>query len=202
MFKSDNGFFKVLEIFSNFLILNLLWIICCIPIITIFPSTTAMYAVVRKWLSSGMEIGTFQQFFSFFKSNFKKSFIIGLIWLFFCAVLYMDSVIVLNYDFTGELILVIFLLLFGLTFLFTTVFIFFILVHFELPLLQTITRALLFALSHLPQTILLIGILVGSIALTYVAPVFILISGSLIAFIQYFIFDRLMKRIHQKNGLI
>ncbi|QDP41308.1 YesL family protein [Radiobacillus deserti] len=200
MFKSENGFFKVLDIFSNFLILNILWIICCIPIVTIFPATTAMYAVVRKWLASGMEAGTFQQFFIFFKSNFKKSFFIGLVWLFLFAVLYVDTVIILNYDFIGESMLLIGLFLFGFVFLFTTVFIFFILVHFDLSILQTIKRALLFALSHLPQTILLIGILVGSVALTYMTPVFLLISGSLVAFVQYFIFDRLIKRINKKVG--
>src|SRR5699024_2076240 len=103
MNKTDNIFFRILDIFAHFVLLNILWFILCIPIITIFPATTALYAVVRKWVTEGTDAGVFQIFFVSFKANFKKSFIIGLFWLLAGLILYFDLSILLKNEFFGSL---------------------------------------------------------------------------------------------------
>src|SRR5699024_4884072 len=111
MNNSDNVFFRILDIFAHFVLLNALWVICCIPIVTIFPATTALFGVVRKWHIDGTDAGGIGLFFSLFKSNFKKSFLIGLMWLLAGSILYVDTSIILQIEFTGKLfvfILVIF----------------------------------------------------------------------------------------------
>ena len=44
----DNGVTRFLGKVADFMFLNLLWIVCSIPIITIGASTTAMYSVMLK----------------------------------------------------------------------------------------------------------------------------------------------------------
>ena len=65
---------------ADLIALNLVWLVCCIPIVTIGPSTTAMYCVVRK-IAKGEWPAIFKTFFKAFKDNFKQSLIVFLVLL-------------------------------------------------------------------------------------------------------------------------
>lgn len=62
--------------------LNILWLICCIPIITAGASTTALFYVSMK-LVKGEEGNITSQFFSAFRVNWKKA---TQVWLILLAV--------------------------------------------------------------------------------------------------------------------
>jgi hypothetical protein len=71
----DGKFYTILLFISNFFLLNLLWLVMCLPIITIFPATAAMYGVVRQWIIH-KDPSIFRPFFHYFKENFKQSILI------------------------------------------------------------------------------------------------------------------------------
>lgn len=58
--------------------LNILWFICCIPIITIGPATTALFACCQKLVADEDGYVT-AEFFRVFRANFKQATVIGLI---------------------------------------------------------------------------------------------------------------------------
>ncbi len=58
--------------------LNALYLIMCIPIVTIGPATSALMKISRNY-SQERSTFMFSDFFTAFKSNFKQSFIVGLI---------------------------------------------------------------------------------------------------------------------------
>lgn len=58
--------------------LNILWFICCIPIITIGPSTTALFYCCQKLVNDEDNCIT-KQFFHSFRQEFKQSAILGVI---------------------------------------------------------------------------------------------------------------------------
>jgi uncharacterized membrane protein YesL len=68
-----------LEVFANFLLLNLLWLLACIPVLTIYPATGAMFGVVRDWVRKS-DVGVIQPFILRFRENLKQSFVIGIVW--------------------------------------------------------------------------------------------------------------------------
>ena len=69
--------------------LNIAWLICCIPIVTIGASTTAFYYTVTKVVRN--ERGyLWPEFWRSFKSNFKQSTIVWLIMLIICIFAYFD----------------------------------------------------------------------------------------------------------------
>ena len=71
-FDQDNPFNVILTGIFDLAILNILWFICCIPIITIGASTSALYSVTLKMVRN--EEGEIaKSFFAAFKSNFKES---------------------------------------------------------------------------------------------------------------------------------
>ena len=79
LFNYDNPVWRFIGKFWDVLIVNILWIICSIPVVTIGASTTAMYYVTLK-LARDEDGYTFRSFFKSFKENFKQS---TVIWLFF-----------------------------------------------------------------------------------------------------------------------
>ena len=79
-FNYDNPVWRFIGKFWDVLVINFLWIICSIPIVTIGSSTTAMYYVTLK-LARDEDGYTIQSFFKSFKENFKQA---TAIWLIFC----------------------------------------------------------------------------------------------------------------------
>ena len=68
---------RFLEKLKDLILLNLIWLVFCIPIVTIGPATTAMYAVARK-MARGDWPFVWTTFFREFKQCFRKSFIMSL----------------------------------------------------------------------------------------------------------------------------
>jgi len=57
--------------------LNVLFVISCLPVITIFPAGAAMFGVVREWVNK-REVPIFSTYRKIFKENFKQSFKLGI----------------------------------------------------------------------------------------------------------------------------
>ena len=57
--RIDGPVFRFLETIANLLLLNLLFVICCIPVVTIGPALTATYYVALKIVRQE-ETGIFQ----------------------------------------------------------------------------------------------------------------------------------------------
>lgn len=91
-FSVDNPLFAFLERITDFLLLNLLWLFCCIPIVTIFPATSAFYYVMLK-IVKDEHSGIFKSFFHSFIENIKQGILLSLIFLPAGFLLYLDYVI-------------------------------------------------------------------------------------------------------------
>ncbi len=70
--EKSSLFVTVFETFGNICALNVLWIVCSIPIFTIGASTTALYSVMMKLIKKE-EGKIVQSFFTAFKSNFRQA---------------------------------------------------------------------------------------------------------------------------------
>lgn len=72
LFRADGPVYEFISRLTDMVLLSLCWLLCCIPIVTVGASTTALYAVCFKMLKNeeGHVCG---QFFSYFRSNFKQA---------------------------------------------------------------------------------------------------------------------------------
>lgn len=67
----DSRLGQALNMIADSVILSVLWLICCIPVITIGAATTALYGTV---MASCQNRGTvFKNFFRFFRQSFGQS---------------------------------------------------------------------------------------------------------------------------------
>ena len=85
----DNVVMRALSKICDMVFLNVLWVICSIPIVTIGPSTTALYTVMLK-IVRNEEGYIFRGFFKAFKENFKQSTVIWLIIAVFSVLCWLD----------------------------------------------------------------------------------------------------------------
>ena len=77
IFGFDSPVMQKLALLTNLILLNFLWIICSLPIITMGAATTAMNSVIFQYLDSGND-AVIKPFFKAFVSNFRQSTLIGL----------------------------------------------------------------------------------------------------------------------------
>ncbi|OQP13216.1 YesL family protein, partial [Geobacillus zalihae] len=85
----DSKFYEVVDRLSNLFILNILWVVSCIPIITIIPATSAMFGVVRQW-KLHQDTSVVRNHFRFFKENFRESFLTGIFFTLFSVILFFN----------------------------------------------------------------------------------------------------------------
>ena len=89
-FSIDSPLMVGLSKLSDLVILSFLWFVCCIPVVTIGASTTAMYYVAMKIVRNEEDVKVTSTFFHGFKSNFKQATALNLISLALGAVLAAD----------------------------------------------------------------------------------------------------------------
>lgn len=80
--NNDSIFGRVFGFLGQLIALNLLWILCSLPLITAGASTTALYYCVLK-LHKDKEVNVFRDFFKSFRQNFKQA---TFLWLVAAAV--------------------------------------------------------------------------------------------------------------------
>lgn len=81
-FDSDNGFMQGFTKVTDTLILSILWLVCCVPVVTVGAASSALYYAFHKSIRQSRSYA-WREFFAAFKSNFKRSTGIWLILLVF-----------------------------------------------------------------------------------------------------------------------
>lgn len=69
--------------------LNIAWIICCIPVVTVGASTAALYEVIRS-MREGYDAHVLRQFFTAFPRNFRRNLTLTAICIVFIALAAFD----------------------------------------------------------------------------------------------------------------
>lgn len=185
----DGRIYKIMEFIMNAFLLNILWLIMCLPIVTIFPATTAMFGVVRAWKKRG-DIQIFSDFFRLFRESFKQSLLIGFLWMLLAGLLLGDFIIIYHLNSNMKYTIFPFLLFLGILYLFASVYIFPVIVHYQVSWKNAIKNALLLSVSYLHHTILSILIILGAFALCFYFPAAMMLSFSMGAYLIYSIVSR------------
>lgn len=196
---TQSRLYRALDVFANFVALNLLWLFCCLPVITIYPATSAMFAVVRDW-SQGEVSGATRPFFAAFAALARKSLLLECVWVPLGAFLALDVLIARQMPTMPGVPLLVILLPAAAGYVMTSVFLFPVLVSFDLGWRDTVRNALLLALSRVGTTALCL-LVVGVAALCVAAmPVLVLLLGSMTAYVTFRLCRRAMTKALRLRG--
>lgn len=161
---------NVIHIFLNklgdIIVANLLFLLCCIPIITIGPALTALYHCMLRTVK-GNNNGTTKTFFRAFKENFRQSLIV---WLGLLAV---GFILFLNIRFLQNTASVVSKPLFyvslgiaGLVII-LALYIFPVIAAFANTTVNLLKNAYVFAFLHFPSTLAIAVITILPMFMTY-----------------------------------
>lgn len=199
LFNIDSPIMTFLNRVADIVILNILYMVCCLPIFTIGAATSALYYQVMK-MSKNEESYAIRGFFKSFKENFRKATPAWLILLVIGILLGADLYIVpmMGSEAIGNIFrcicffaLLIWMIVFSYTFpLFS---------KFENTVKNTMTNALLMGIRHLPFTLIIIVLnlspVLAILFLTQMLPLELLLMMMLwfstVAYINGMLFHRI-----------
>ena len=157
-FNYDSPIMQFLSRLTDLFILNFLFLICSIPIVTIGASATALYSVTLK-MAKNEESYIFSSFFRAFKNNFRHSTISWMILLLAGIVLWMDYRAVGMMGGSFQQIFSFLLIAVSILLLFPAIYIFPYIARFENTIKNSLKNAFIISIAQLPYTILLLVVL-------------------------------------------
>ncbi|WP_018750482.1 YesL family protein [Paenibacillus sanguinis] len=175
-----------------------IWIMGFLAPFTLFPATSALFSVTRKWVMGESDLSIIKVYFKGYKENYKQSMIGGIFYTLLFAIMYVDYQVYMtqmeNLQIIG-MIMLFFLLLLSLS-----LFNFFSLVaHYHLGALQLIKNAILFTILRpfrTLSTLICAGVL-GLLTLRYGWLIFFGF-GSLTALVAFYNFYIAYNKIQEK----
>lgn len=199
IFRYDGPIFTLLSRITDILWLNILYVICCIPIITIGAATTALYYVTMK-MAKNEEGYVTQDFMKAFKLNFRQATCIWAIFAFIIIVLAGDVRMITNKNisvlFSGGSSYAVLIAggIVGIISLFILTYVFAVLARFDNTVINTIKNAFFMSIKHTLHTLFMILISILPFILMYVnikACSLLLVSFALVAYVNSFILNKI-----------
>lgn len=157
----------------------------------LFPSTAALFALLRDWVIRKEQPSIFKAYFSYFKENYKKGMLAGIVFAILWVIWYVDY-----YYFTNILenaLLSYVFIFFGFFLLAYNLQFFSTLAHFDMKLKEILKTAFIITFGR-PLASLLILFVSFAVLYFSLAKVLFLIpffTGSLVAFFSFLVFFHL-----------
>ena len=202
LFDPDHIFMRILTAVTNLILLNWMFLLCSIPLVTLGASLTALHSVTLQMIR-GEEPGVVSTFLRAFRENFLQGTVLFFLMLAFGLVIVGDFVLI------PVLMRGIAVLLFGVVAV-VLLFLWLMMIPYLFPLQArfvntvgiTVKNAAIMGMTNLPSTILVLGLSAVIPAFLYVFPgtlpfvlqlsLFVLFSG------QVYWMDRIVYRVFLK----
>ena len=165
-FNIDSPLMRFLTKLADLMILNILFLITCMPVVTIGAAWTALYYVAMKMVRDE-EGGIVRSYFHAFRLNFRQATLLWLGVLGIAVILVLDLLILARIDSPiaaamnmgiGIIAILIFLVL---------QYLFPLLARFEAGTVQTLKNAVLLTVGQLPRTLLMGFSTAGILVITF-----------------------------------
>lgn len=168
LFRMDSPLMRFLTKIADLMVLNILFCVTSIPLITIGASWTALYSVTLKMVRDE-ESSVSRSYFRSFRQNFRQATLLWLGVLVVLALLVLD-IRVLNGMAGGTApgLLRVGVEILALLGIMVLQYLFPSLARFEASLADTLKNACMMALAHLPKTALMTAAAVGAVWITLI----------------------------------
>jgi uncharacterized membrane protein YesL len=200
-FVIDSPVMRFLGRIGDIIILNLIFVVTALPVITVGTALSALYTVAMK-LARGEDPSVLREYMRAFRRNMKPATICWLIMAAAGALIFLDFRLV--GAFGGALYTVVRLLLamiFGVWML-TFLYLFPYIARFENTVFHSVKNALFLSAAHLPSTVMMLVISVGLIVVTlFTSRTFVIgtigwfFAGfAAVAYVQSFLLSRIFAK--------
>lgn len=187
--RYDSPFWERMGKLYYIIVLNLLWVLFSLPLVTIGPSTVALYRCMFH-LINGKEMNVFSEFYQSFKQNFVRNMLTGVLVVGFGMLLLSSRNFYFEIAANTSMTIYYFYLFLVFLFALFLVTIFPILASIDGSILELLRTSLFLAIKNLPMSILMVAIDYFIIYFCQMLVPLALIGVALIAFINSRIYIR------------
>lgn len=197
----DNLFFKLIYTLSDMGILSILWLIGCLPILTIGASTTALLYVAGKKVG-GKEPKIVSDFIKSYKENFVQSLwitlVLGILW-FSSTTYFMMGFSSLKDGFNLSLIIMI---LVAFEVIMISIYMCALLAKYELKTFTIIKNSFLFTHAYFLESIKAFGVIVSMLFCLLMVPgLVIILPGAIALTASCFVRQSILKFLERQEIL-
>lgn len=187
--------------------LNILWLVGIfigLGITGFFPSTVAMFSVLRKWTQEEEEA---LKVYAHFKNEYKKEFFqsnkYGYSWVILGVIIYVDLQFFRGIPTIWALILSLFFFILAAIYIVALLYAFPVYVQFKLNIKQYFRNCLLIALSNpLFSVLMVLGFYFPYYLMTKIPGLLPFFGGSLISIVLMIISNKMFKILENNNKVI
>lgn len=205
--REDNPIVILLCTIGNLVVLNLLFLLCCVPVITIGDALSALYFSLIHRMRDSSSFYT-KDFLKAMRMNFRQSTLTWLVCLILIFLLYGDYRIFSSKGLAPNSILFYFFVVLGALIFFTAEYVFPVIASFENRLPVLLSNSFTFAAKNAGWTLLLAALFIGPAAFCIMdrplwplyAAIWFFIGFSLTAWIASFIFLRIFRPYLPKSA--
>lgn len=196
LFDYDSSFMRFMSLLSRITLINILWFICCIPIVTIGASTMAQHYSVNCLIDGNYSV--FSSFKKGFKLHWKRATIVWLILAVLSVAFFVAYQMLGAMDLPGKEVPIALAVLAFITLIIFMLWVFPVMLHFNGSLPDQLFNAFIFAFKHAPTSILAVilygvaGFLLTSSPLT--SGLCVLFGESLIVYITMNMFKKVFRK--------
>lgn len=195
IFGIEGNFTNVMSRLADLVILSTLWLISCIPLITVIPATAALYYACVKSLRK--EHGTpVAEFRSFFSKNWKQGVVLSICYLILGALVGFNVYSVLRMD-RGSVLYQIYIVLslwLGVLYAFLTVYLPAVFSRFEYGCLECIRNSLFMAVRHTVISVVLCMVSAAAVFLMIKFLVFLFIFPALMMLVNSYGLEKIFRK--------
>lgn len=209
VFNFEGPVFTFLSRLADLIWLNLLFIICCIPVVTIGAATTALYYVTLKMVKDEEGYIT-RSYFKAFRDNFVQATVIWLVFLAVIVVMFLDFRIAKVGDMSALIgsgrindVVIVAVGVMAIILGMTLTYVFPLLARFDNTVVNTVKNAFLISIRHLPYTFLMMIIQAVPVVLIWFFPallILVLIMFSVVAYINSKFFRKIFVLYEGTDG--
>lgn len=201
-FDIESPLIQFLNKVADLMWLNILTLLCCIPIITVGASLTSAHYVALK-LHRNEEGYITKDFFRSFKMNFKQSTAIWLIIMLVLIVFSADFYIMNNVEEVKiPTALQVVIMAIAILFLFMVLWVFAVQAKFVNTVTKTIKNAFALSVIQIPRTILMVILYVLPYVLCIFSlrlfPIILVLGISVPVYVSAMLYNKMFKRLEDK----
>lgn len=206
MNRATSAVYTMMEWITKFAYVNLLWVLFTLAggiILGFYPSTVAMFAMVRDWLRGKTDLPVLKSFWNYYKRDFWKSNRLGIFITFLFVLIALDIYYIQAN--TNEQLAWTYIPLFAFMLL-VVLFLFFVFpsfVHFDLKVLPLVKNAfLIMIISPIHSFLMIISFVSIFFIMRTLPALFFIFGGTTYAFITTWLSMHAFERIQKKKQTV
>ena len=192
LFNYDSKFMRFFLFLSHITLLNLVWLICCLPIITAGAATAAQHYSAKQLLAEDTHV--FKNFKIGFKTYWKPASILWAIFAVLAAIFVFDYKLINANELPAEMVILGISALAFITLLFAMIWTYPVMINFVGNAKEIFFNAFMFSFMYAPYTlitvILMFALIAGITRNMYLAALLILFGPTLIVYVSLLIFEK------------